>query len=104
MKLLLITKNDEILILNIINEVEGYKISNCGILKNHKGQISVGSNQEGGYLLVSILSKYYYLHILVSKVFIPNPENKKQVNHIDGNKLNSKFRMVYFFRKLTTRT
>ena len=32
------------------------------------------------------------INILVSKVFIPNPENKKQINHIDGNKLNSKLK------------
>ena len=87
----------------IINGVEGYKISNCGRLKNHKGKISVGYNKEGGYLFVSILSKPYQLHILVAKVFIPNLEKKKnQVNHIDGNKLNAKFRMVYCFRKCTT--
>jgi len=75
----------------IINGVKGYKISDYGRLKNHKGQISVGYNQEGGYLCVSILSKQYKLHILVAKVFIPNSEKKKnQVNHIDGNKLNAK--------------
>ena len=61
----------------IINGVKGYKISDCGRLKNHKGQISVGWNQEGGYLVVSILSKKYQLHILVAKVFIPNLEKKK---------------------------
>ena len=60
-------------------------------LKIIKEKFLLVFNQEGGYLCVSILSKTYQLHILVAKVFIPNPENKKnQVNHIDGNKLNAK--------------
>lgn len=30
-----------------------------------------------------------FVHILLAEIFIPNPENKKEINHIDGNKLNN---------------
>ena len=73
----------------IINGTKGYKISNYGRVKNHKGRITEGYNHESGYLWVSISPKQYLLHRLVAKTFIPNPENKEQVNHIDGNKLNT---------------
>jgi hypothetical protein len=74
----------------IIDGIEGYKISSYGRVKNHKGRITTGSNHLSGYLWVSIAPKQYLLHRLVSKVFIPNPENKEQVNHIDGDKTNCK--------------
>lgn len=34
--------------------------------------------------------KVYYAHRLVAQAFIPNPLNKKQVNHIDGDGTNNK--------------
>jgi hypothetical protein len=74
---------------DIIKGNKGYKISKYGRVKNHKGRITEGSNHESGYLWVSIAPKQYLLHRLVAKTFIPNPENKEQVNHIDGNKQNA---------------
>lgn len=49
--------------------------------------------QRSGYFYVELFknnkAKRYLVHRLVAKAFIPNPENKPQVNHKDGNKTNN---------------
>ena len=44
---------------------------------------------DNGYLRVKIDGKLCYMHRLVSKTYLPNPENKATVNHMDGDKYNN---------------
>jgi len=75
-----------------VDGTEGYFMSNYGRLKNKHGHIRNGwDNNE--YVQVSIgKRKSYLLHIIIALTFIENsdPENKKEVNHIDGDKKNNK--------------
>jgi hypothetical protein len=75
---------------DIIPEAEDYLVSNKGRVKNKGGKISNGRITHG-YNEVYIGKKVSrrFIHTLVAKLFIPNPENKPCVNHKDGNKINN---------------
>lgn len=91
---------------NIVGYEGLYQVSNLGNIKslertktNHSkyqlvnGRILKSSINHKGYVYVILYKnnkqKGYLVHRLVAEAFIPNPENKPQVNHIDGNKLNN---------------
>lgn len=77
-----------------IPNFEKYTIDEHGVVigKRNKKPLKVRISR-GGYPAVNLCivtgkSTTRYIHRLLAETFIPNPDNKPQVNHIDGNKLN----------------
>lgn len=71
-----------------------YEVSDCGLVRNKEsGKLLKTFVNDKGYEIVSLWidqrDKKFRVHRLVAEAFIPNPENKSQINHIDGNKLNN---------------
>lgn len=75
-----------------------YQISNMGRVKSFKadpnGRILSIKNSKGDYLNIVLCHgnkrRSVKVHRLVAEAFIPNPDNKPEVNHKDGNKQNNR--------------
>lgn len=74
-----------------VKSLENYCINEDGLILNvrTRGVIRPSIGKKG-YLQVCLTNKNTYsIHRLAALTFIENKENKTEVNHIDGNKLNN---------------
>ena len=64
-----------------------YEINRLGKIRNKKTQLVLKPFDDcRGYLRVRLDGINCKVHVLVARQFIPNPENKRIVNHKRGNK------------------
>ena len=70
-----------------IEDHPGYEISTMGRVRNIRTGYILKTYDDGrGYLRVKLHRVNLRVHILVAKAFIPNPDNKPEVNHKKGKK------------------
>lgn len=77
-------------------EYPDLEISRCGIMRNRNtGNIYAWTSCGTKYLCAMYTKggrapkKRMRQHRVLMETFVPNPENKPQINHIDGNKFNN---------------
>jgi len=70
-----------------------YEINERGIVRNIRtGKIRNSFKRKDGYIGIQLYNKKvlnFQLHRLLAEAFIPNPENKPYINHIDSNRENN---------------
>ena len=82
-------------IYKVIHDYPNYEVSTLGNVRNiGSGRVLRPIKTKNGYLQVNLCKdgKHFmrYVHRLIASVFIPNPDNKPCVNHIDGDKHNNR--------------
>ncbi len=78
----------------VIEGFEDYLVSEFGnVMNRDTNQILKGGHNKDGYRHVILTEegkrKTLLVHRLVAQAFIPNPEKKKCVDHIDRNRTNN---------------
>ena len=77
-----------------IDGYDNYEISNLGNVRNtDTGRVFKPCKNRDGYLHVCLskngTQKDFRIHRLIALYFIPNPDNLREIDHIDRNKTNN---------------
>lgn len=93
----------------LMKAIEGYRgrysVTKDGKIRSHPKRHGNGGLRNGrwlkpwlgnrGYLILNLRKngkrKMFTVHRLVALAFIPNPKNKPEINHKDGNRLNNDY-------------
>lgn len=79
----------------IIPGIDGYEASRGGLIRHsEKKKLIKAHFNEAGYLRVNIIQggkqKRFFVHTLIARTFVKNPNGLPEVNHKSGNKKNNR--------------
>jgi hypothetical protein len=75
----------------IIEDFPNYSICKDGVIMNNEtGYILKPAISTHGYYVVNLMGKFKKIHRLLALAFIPNPENKEYIDHINRNRLDNR--------------
>lgn len=84
------------------------RFTDKGKVQINNGKVLTPQQNNKGYFYIMLykncVHKKKYIHRLVAEAFIPNPECKKEVNHIDGNHQNNKIENLEWCTKMENMT
>ena len=67
-----------------------YKVTDAGHIFNKHDKWVKGHKRTDGYTQTTLSNQEFWLiHRLIAKLFVPNPNNLPEINHIDGNRSNN---------------
>ena len=66
-----------------------YGATEDGQIYSYKSNKRLATRIHKGYEYINLNGTTWQVHQLIAKTYIPNPENKPTVDHIDRNKLNN---------------
>lgn len=67
-----------------------HQVSDAGNIRRANGEPRKLQRYSNGYLFIAYKGKHYSVHRLVAAAFVPNLEDKPEVNHINGNKADNR--------------
>lgn len=68
-----------------------YEVNSDGVIRTKPYVLKAYPAKNGGHHQVTLgARRRSYVHRIVAETFLPNPENKRLVNHKDGNPANNK--------------